>query len=174
MTETKRPDFKGEQKVVIEGTTYYTDAHEDDCGFDQVIVESEPRWKESELSGDEWRWNHIAKVFRKGRVLAFEGGSDQFEATVRLLPTLQTIRGWRFLSVDECAQPGCAKEPDVMLRIIRQWTKDGTKSSVRDNYVRAFCRDHLHRGDAGLNDNDDNYEKLGMRISGEWVPWTGE
>lgn len=168
----KRPDFgDGAQSVKLEGKTYYTVPHHEDIGFDAVVVQMIPRWKESELSGDEYRWTHYAKALRKGRVIAAAGGVDLFACVVNLLPQLQTARGWGYLSVDECAQPGCADPPDVLLRLKRQWSKDGTKSSEFDNKVRAFCRQHLRRGDCGMDDNDDNYERVGLRVDGEWVPY---
>lgn len=168
-----RPAFQGATSVKLDDTVYYTDSHNHDYGFDEVRVFSDPRWKESELSGDEWRWSHKAQALRKGIVLSAKGGLNPLDALIALLPDLNRIHGWGFLSVDECAQPGCANEPDILMRVKRQWSRSGTLSSDRPNHVRAFCRDHIHRGDCGLDDNDQNYERIGMRIEGEWVPYVG-
>lgn len=51
------------------------DNHEDDEWFDNVTVQCVERWKESELSGDEWRFSYVVTFWRKGQPLLERGYS---------------------------------------------------------------------------------------------------
>jgi hypothetical protein len=160
--------------VKVGDETYFTKKHNHDEGFDRVQIYLEPRWKESELSGDEYRWSHYAHAYRKGEVIAKGGGLTLLEAAIDLIPKLYVLSVQDLLTGDECAQPECPNEPDVLYRLITQWNRQGTLSSRKDNIVRPFCKDHVHRGDCGMEDNDLNYERLALRINGAWVPYPGE
>lgn len=165
-------EFKGgETYVTIDGVRYYTKPHNHDEGFDSVELTQVPRWKESELSGDEYRWNNRATVYRKGQVVGVEMDITMFGALIKLLPVLDQLRNWGYLGVDECAQPGCTDEPDVLLRLKEHWDVTGQLKAVEMSHVRPFCNAHLHRGDCSMDDSDNNYERLGMRVDGAWVPY---
>lgn len=170
--DTDAPPIGGIGHVRLGDITYYYKAHAADEGFDRIEVRQYPRWKESELSGDEYRWSYLAEAFRKGDVIAKGTHLSLFDALIALLPNLRRLKGLGGL--DECAQPECENEPDVLLRLKAQFDRSGSYRSDRDNVVRAFCRQHLHRGDCSMEDNDENYERLALRVDGAWVPYPGE
>lgn len=43
--------------------------HPDDERFDEIHISVVERWKESELSGDEWRFSYLAEIKRKGEII---------------------------------------------------------------------------------------------------------
>lgn len=165
-----RPNWMQSRNVTIAGVTYYTRPLNDDHCYDRIEVTQAERWKESELSGDEYRWSYRAVAVRKGIAIAAYNQGDLLGALLRLIPELNRLARWRYLGVDECAQPACANEPVVLYRIIRPWSANGTLAYTHDSkYVRGFCGDHTHRGDCGMDDNDANYEPVGLRADGEWA-----
>lgn len=165
-----------DSSIEIDGEWLWTKPHEDDRGFDTLVGEMVPRWKESELSGDEWRWSIHATAYRKGDPIAREGGSSLTDALIRLLPRLVQLESSGYLSLDECAQPGCAEKPTVLYRLRREFSRNGhyVGETVPSARVRPFCAGHTHRGDCGREDNDDNYTPIAWMIDGVWVPMPGE
>lgn len=65
--------------------------HDDDEWIDEVRIVTVPRWKESELSGDEWRFSTRIELYRKGHLLA-RSGSGRLRNAVAILPSL--LLGW--------------------------------------------------------------------------------
>jgi len=145
--------------------------HPDDTRFDEIHIRTVERWKESELSGDEWRFSYVAEIKRKGETVITLSASRWDW----LLSGLQ----WRILTAGEnnnfdqdawkrtknkCDQPGCANDPVVFLKLIKRWDKEGNllaSDSYYDGKVyRQFCKKHTHRGDCALDDADHNYEEI--------------
>ena len=159
------------QHLNIDGDTLYTKAHPKDFGADRVEVTMEPRWKESELSGDEWRWSIRATAYRKGQVIADEGGLSLFDALIQLLPRLKQLEGAGFLPLDECAQPECQASPTVLYRLTKEWSKNGMyEGKISPSYrVRPFCARHTRRGDCALEDADVNYTPVAWMVDGTWT-----
>lgn len=158
--------------IDIAGVYYWAKPHEDDRGFDRLEATMVPRWKESELSGDEWRWSIAATAYRKGNPIAREHGLSLGDALIRLLPRLVELEGAGYLSLTECAQPACAEGPTVLYRLTREFSRDGhyVGETVPTTRVRPFCAAHTHRGDCGREDNDDNYAPIAWMVDGEWTP----
>lgn len=160
--------------------------HEDDEWIDEVRIVTVPRWKESELSGDEWRFSTRIEVFRKGQLLA-RSGAGRMKDAVSMLPGLLLSWGggshiggafeeepgrpsefW-----DEfCFNPGCPEQAAVEFRRKHHYCREG-EAHDRDwrvEHVR-FCERHKRRGDCGLNDADRNYEVVALRLpDGTWKP----
>lgn len=145
--------------------------HPDDERFDAIEIKVVERWKESELSGDEWRFSYVAKVMRKGETIITIG-------TSRLDWLLQSLQ-WKILTAgeqnqfdtaawertkDKCDQPGCANEPVVFYSRLKRYTDRGDElapSSYYDGFeYRQFCEKHRTRGDCGLDDADHNYDEI--------------
>ena len=146
--------------------------HPDDDIIDGVTIECCERWKDSELSGSEWRFSYTTKLWRKGKVIAIDGGHYKLENAVAHLPWLLKIWGesgryledipkserWSGLSIRDCCQPGCAEPATLVRRMRRTWSKPCDLSApATDGEVRSFCERHRHRGDSGLDDGESNY-----------------
>lgn len=146
--------------------------HPDDERFDAIDIHVVERWKESELSGDEWRFSYIAEVRRKGETIITVNAS-------KLDWLLQGLQ-WRILiagekdeldreawdrTKDKCDQPGCGGEPVVFYKRKRRYTHRGEELAPNSYYdgheYRQFCKKHKYRGDCGLDDADHNYVEIG-------------
>lgn len=134
--------------------------------FDRIEIETVERWKDSELTGDEWRFSYVVSFYSHGRKLATLNGFSIEDCLFKALSQFNTVHTdgalRQFVKETFCCQPGCT-EPWVVLRHpVQRFTSQGEKL-VRDygeGEVRAFCKKHMHRGDCGLDDNDDNYVTL--------------
>lgn len=147
--------------------------HPSDQCFDKGEVIQVERWKVSDLSGSEWRFSWVVKLWRKGRLAASCSVGDPAYAAIKLAEgmalgpgEISDAQGWEVHgdSVDlggECCQPGCTERPMVIYRLRRLW--DWTCSFSKENRIgsaRAFCARHRHRGDCGRDDSDANYEAV--------------
>lgn len=145
--------------------------HPDDERFDAIDIKVVERWKESDVSGDEWRFSYVAEVKRKGETIISIG-------TSRLSWLLEGLQ-WRITTAgeheqfdreawertkDKCDQPGCALEPIVFYTLLKRYTKGGDElapNSYYDGFVyRQFCERHRRRGDCALDDADHNYDEI--------------
>lgn len=133
--------------------------------FDKIELEMVPRYKTSEMSGDEWRTGVAIRFYHKGH-LVLEDGTCDMQAAILMLGSVwvraqepitdEVIR----LEGRYCDQPGC-RQPWSFKRFlkriaVREGWLDPENTSFR--YFRKFCTDHLKRGDCGLEDADRNYE----------------
>lgn len=162
--------------------------HEDDEGFDALTIETVERWKESELSGDEYRFSYLTVLWRKGYVVRY-ASTGKMEWATRRVPSLEAFplsdeRDERLLPFkgewwddergeDLCAQPGCAEVSVVEYRRKKDWCHRCGNARDRPypgwDSRRRFCVRHLGRGDCGLDDADANYVAVRTR-PGEG-PW---
>lgn len=214
--------------------TFRLKRHADDEYEDRVVFSHEndllifaqvlPRWKESELSGDEWRTSvcvdglllkrgtaHYSKmvdmflrlpgkivrdleadtvfrspikfeVFRKGHCLFSAHMIDIVTALTSAyeayLQADDDSRSGLMLSLEQerevCQQPGCCNKPAIIYRLKKEFCtkcgkveEDGWRSHLakRDDAMQMphiwFCKEHAERGDCGIEDSDQNYEKVG-------------
>ena len=154
------------------------DRHEDDEWYDEVHVTVRERWKESELSGDEWRFSYVAEFKRKGEVHK----TLTAHKLEWLLPKIAAHQSFAPAGDDEgapkddherCFQPGCTALATVEYRKRKDWCSRCGQSHEADwqDQRRRFCDKHLRRGDCGLDDADANYEEVAFRgPDGEWLP----
>lgn len=145
--------------------------HPEDERFDDIHIRCVERWKESELSGDEWRFSYVAEVRRKGELIVSVSSS-------RLDWLLMGLQ-WRIMIKGEedhfdreawdrtkskCDQPGCDQEATIFYRRLKRYTDRGEELAPSDYYdgneYRQFCRRHKTRGDCDLDDADANYEVM--------------
>lgn len=178
--------------------------HPDDERFDRIEVTSTERWKESELSGDEWRFSFVADCWSHGVLMAQVHGRSIEDVTRRVAGTWSSIpwvgvgkdtppaeageiyKALRAEVEDRCSQPGCSDQWVVLLHPVKAYTAAGeelarpyhddraSESSVRWLDVRGFCDRHRHRGDCGLDDSDANYELVEERFPPDWASAGGE
>lgn len=109
--------------------TYHHVDHPNAQRFDRVEARVVERWKESELSGDEWRFSFVVDLYSHGVLVESIGASSIQGALIQAAA--------RF---DHFGPGG----NELVLR-------------YSDDEVRGFCDRHRHRGDCGLDDADDNY-----------------
>lgn len=164
----------------------------DDERFDHVEITSHERWKESELSGDEWRFSFVAHFYSHGVEMMKRGGmsvedclisaAHWFRHSRKMDEDPSTVAEWAvaMAAVEErCAQPRCSEFWVVLYHPIKKYTRNGTADGTHWDdrgkpnglgwlAVRGFCDRHRHRGDCDLEDADDNYELIDERYPPEW------
>jgi hypothetical protein len=130
--------------------------------FDEIRTVTIPRFKDSELSGSEWRISAHTQFLRKGKVV-YEYTTSNIEYAVRLMDA-------KFIDCSEgngayyageanlCDQEGCSEEASVVYRLKKRYSREGMSKKPYGTEVRYFCERHKHRGDCGREDADDNYE----------------
>jgi hypothetical protein len=167
-------------------------AHNDDEIFDHVELTSIERWKESELSGDEWRFTYQAQFYSHGVLMTTKNGGSVkdcatsaahwFNHPRKEIEEPETTDKWKELRAkieERCAQPRCPEYWVVLYHPIKRYTQRGIsdgmhwdartdKSGLNWLAVRGFCEKHRHRGDCDLEDNDDNYEVIEERYPPGW------
>jgi len=141
--------------------------HEDDEWIDEIRVKVVPRYKTSGLSGNEWRVSALVQFSRKGVVLR-ERRVHRIRDAAMAIPWMLIDdapvgddEDRKFPDEDSwCFQPGCTEKAVSIYRLKTEGCpRCGTQKTPAFAEVRrAFCRKHLRRGDAGLDDADDNYE----------------
>lgn len=150
--------------------------HPDYQMVDEIRISLKERWKESELSGDEWRFSYITEYMHKGLVLYSKGNSGEIQ-----YPVLGVGAGLMHVQDDGvcdaafkleetvCAQPGCRNPATRFYRVKALYDNAGNKEELPRShdregtvYVIRFCGRHLHRGDCGLQDADHNYEAIAL------------
>lgn len=152
---------------------------DDDEWYDSVNLFIVPRYKQSELSGDEWRHHVEVQFLRKGNVLK-ERGFGNIEAALDFIPSM---RHYSFSEDDDaehkkrqsidfdalCFQPGCAEKATVEYRLKKEYCQvaphDGGHVPHFD-VRRRFCVKHKTRGDCGFEDSDMNYEIVPLSVKG--------
>jgi len=141
--------------------------------FDEIKIRIEPRWKDSELSGSEWRISATTEFYRKGKLIheTHSGGKNVMEVAAgllfqRLCEAQDNGKGYFAGDGVHCDQEGCMNKAMYLMRIKKHYCVGGgncgqEKKSYSDEY-RCFCDKHKTRGDQDLEDNDDNYELINV------------
>ncbi len=157
-------DWKKDRKFV---------AHPDAERFDRVTVETVERWKESELSGDEWRFSYVVTFWRHGQAVATISAGSVEDALLQAAAKFRTVKtddGWMGDLSEVCCHPGCDQPWTILYHPIHAYAKGG-EQLVRDPYeghVRGFCERHKHRGDCALDDAMHNYVEVETRFPPDW------
>lgn len=131
--------------------------------FDEIRLRTIPRFKESELSGDEWRINTIVEFYRNGELVHTGGGTLNMETACGFLyhDYQKAIdEGKAYFASDgvHCDQEGCSEKAAFLFRIKEAYDDRGKRDQAYDGYHRCFCEKHSQRGDSDLGDRDSNYE----------------
>lgn len=138
--------------------------------FDEIRVVTVPRYKQSGLSGDEWRIHAEAQFFRKG-VLVFSEGCRNVETACGLMfswhvKALDDGKGYFAGDGMTCDQEGCHEPALVRYRKKFEYCREAHKSEPSEvSLYRHFCEKHRTRGDSGFDDADSNY------IQEPLAPW---
>lgn len=106
--------------------------------------------------------------YRKGRPeyqSTYNGKPLQLIHVAGHLPWATVLAGENVIAgynwEDWCFQPGCSNLAISTYRLRKEYSSSGNEIATSPNtefiYHRRFCRRHLQRGDAGLEDGDHNY-----------------
>lgn len=136
--------------------------------FDEIRIVTVPRYKQSGLSGDEWRISARIEFWRKGKLI-LESACGDIESAVtlvgaRYLEAVDNGNGYFAGEGDICDQEGCAEPATVTYKVKKEYSRDNPHewNKPYDHLViRKFCNKHKRRGDCGMDDADENYEKIG-------------
>lgn len=132
--------------------------------FDEVRIHTTPRFKQSGLSGNEWRYHAEITFLCKGKVM--------HRRSVRDIETACAFVGAEYhLGCDKgredighenqfCDQEGCQGRPSVFYKMKTQHNSEGRPASYQFEQYRSFCEFHSKRGDQDFNDCDANYERV--------------
>jgi len=137
--------------------------HKDGERFDRIEVNVVERWKESELSGDEWRFSYVVTFYLHGQKLGTLNGRSVEDCLLQAAAQFKTVKVdgelRKFIEETFCAQPGCTNPWIVLKHPVRNYDKQGKEyqDDFGESDVRGFCQKHIHRGDCGREDNDANY-----------------
>lgn len=145
------------------GETWSSALRPDSQPFDEIRIKTIPRYKQSGMSGDEWRIHAEVYLLRKGQIMK-QRGYGTIESAAKFLSWLmvETIEneGGNFGSIEMlCDQEGCSE----IATVFYQKKKDScgrcgeSKEITYGKCYRQFCVDHKTRGDCGLDDCDSNY-----------------
>lgn len=140
--------------------------------YDEIHVTTVPRFKESGLSGDEWRISVLIEFKKKGVVIATRDFGKMENAANYMawayISSLELgegeIEGAR-KSIEDlglCDQEGCSDKAIVKYLIKSKSCKScGKKKDFEyEDEFSQFCIKHSRRGDSDLIDSDFNYEKI--------------
>lgn len=138
--------------------------------FDEVRIVTVPRFKESGLSGDEWRIHAEAQFYRKGKLI-FSEGCRNVEMACRFLSwwhaqACDDAKGYFAGDGVTCDQEGCSEPATVRYRRLFDYCNGGHKGKVSDvSLYRHFCERHKERGDCAFDDADANYAEEPMELA---------
>jgi len=141
--------------------------HPDDERYDSITIDIEPRWKESEISGDEWRFSYTIRAHRKGEVIK-ERSFNRLRWAIDALGYLVSIAdeshnhdAWK-RTEHLCDQPGCPWPATAFFERLKEYTPGGDEivGTQTITTYRQFCEDHEQRGDCSRDDAEHNYRRI--------------
>jgi hypothetical protein len=135
--------------------------------FDKITFEIVPRYKESGLSGDEWRQHVEVTFWFKGHEVHSFGCRNMESASMMLghhLINAACPIPDKVIDVekDMCDQPSCVQPPVYRYILKEEFSRSGEKLDSKNGcgrHYRQFCERHRKRGDCGREDSDQNYIK---------------
>lgn len=130
--------------------------------FDRIEIITVPRYKESELSGDEWRISAAIIFYRKGKEVHRVSARNVEYACrfldARFMEACDDAKGFFAGEDDICDQEGCAEKAVWRHELKQKYDNRGTPYPCMDGgEYRLFCDRHKTRGDCACEDGDDNY-----------------
>ncbi len=139
---------------------------------DEIIIKQVPRYKTSDMSGDEWRTSASVILKRKGLTVFNRSFATMSAATAflpgmfievtEMIPDEFYFKWNKGPRQTECMQPGCNHLATHEFRINAHYTNDATKIEIDENEEHRwrFCAVHARRGDAAYEDSDANIELI--------------
>lgn len=135
--------------------------------FDEIRIVTVPRFKQSSLSGDQWRISASIQFFRKGKLI-IESGCRNIESAVtlvgaRYLEAIDNGEGYFAGEGDFCDQEGCCEKSTVTYKVKKEYSSNNPHEWNKDLdelVIRKFCDKHKNRGDQSYDDSNANYEDI--------------
>lgn len=130
--------------------------------FDEVSIRTVPRYKTSQLSGDEWRIRAVVEIKYKGIVLHEQQFQNAQDAALFLSSCVNNVQD-KFIARDQfmgfCDQEGCSEMVvnTYKLKDVTCNRCDQVLQHFEMNKCRRFCENHSRRGNCGIGDADSNY-----------------
>ena len=133
-------------------------------GFDEVRIFTQPRYKMSGLSGDEWRISGVIQLFKKGQLRHEQGFSNVQNAAHALSYVMMHAHDdakASYIGTEGiCQQEGCSDTATVQYRVLKEFCRDHPhqhQTELTETVIREFCAKHSKRGDCAFDDADANY-----------------
>lgn len=131
--------------------------------FDEIRIVTIPRFKESGLSGDEWRISAAVQFYRKGQLVHESGTYRDVHTACGYLYSehgnaTDNGKGYFAGEGDICDQEGCCEKATVKLYKKFEYCREGHKSDPLWPTYRMFCDRHKDRGDQSFDDSNSNYK----------------
>lgn len=136
--------------------------HSDSEFVDEVKISTVPSYKESHMSGDEWRTSAVVQFSWKGNVV-FQTSFNNVQTAATFVPVLLLTIGEEGKSehpkdsLEYCFQPGCSNKSVSEFELIKEYGREGKGWTPTFKKYRRFCEKHIVRGDSDLEDCDSNY-----------------
>lgn len=135
--------------------------------FDAITIRTVPRFKTSELSGNEWRISASVEFQKKGRVIHTAHAGNVESAVTNLSEIMRSNELFEACSKadvsDLCDQEGC-NEPWTRTYTLKKSfcescaTPKDHMSWDKRPLISHFCDRHSDRGDASFEDCNSNYD----------------
>ena len=138
--------------------------------YDEVRITTEPRFKKSFASGDEWRISARTQLLLKGVVIREAVYSNVVQATDHL-PVLrysavydrddceETQQRYKDATDHACDQEGCRQPAETWFKIVKtNCDKCGHDKELFFDRYRGFCGRHVVRGTQSYTDSDECYQ----------------
>lgn len=146
-------------------TSEQKEEHRDYQRFDHIEIRTNVRWKDSHLSGSEYRFGAQALGYKNG-YLVFQRSFMDVATAAAHLPSIiygdhidnELIgTGW-----DEpvCQQEGCSNVGTHVRYLKKRYVGNEAIEDTRERgrLYRIFCDRHEGRGDCAIDDAEHNYE----------------
>lgn len=170
-------DIQKESVEEILARHVYFKRLDEDEWYDEVRMSTVPRYKQSGLSGDEWRHHVEIEFLRKGVVLkskGFHSLKDALAAAPGILfyyapadDDAELVKAKQADFDSLCFQPSCANKATVEYRLKKEYCNVAPHDGGHDTHGdtrRRFCDKHKTRGDCGFEDSDMNYETVPLLV----------
>lgn len=137
------------------------DIKPDAQAFDEIRIKTIPRYKDSYMSGSEWRIHAETEFYRKGKLVKSVGCSNIQNACylvgAKHMEACDNAEGFFAGERDICDQEGCCEVATLKHTKKFDYCRDGHRSENPANAYRLFCEKHKTRGGSGFDDADNNY-----------------
>ena len=141
--------------------------------YDEISMKVVPRFKQSELSGDEWRTSILIEFFHKCTRVKVESARNMHIASMLLGSMLlndfdNSMESILPIESTHCDQPGCNKLDNSRFTIGKLVDNEGQwldMSEQHGTYYQQFCTTHSTRGDSDREDCDGNLIEIPFKES---------
>jgi len=133
--------------------------HHDFQPIDEVRITTVPRYKTSDLSGDEWRISAKIEYLKNGEVVRTRNTGNVESAMQHLYHHAVVFdpESWNRPKDVYCDQEGCKELATVYYALKKTFCQQCSSHDDDVQEYAQFCEAHSTRGDCGRVDADNNY-----------------